>query len=864
MLQVPAHSEIDGVMIYSDDALFYKFYPLASEPVVRLDENGDPIFLLVNFSFSNEEREANRNLPTGAGYLNFDIELSVPEQTLAKIRQTLQTEVNAAYQQKRATNSPDVAGMTEAPQVLFGAPTFTEGQVMVFAPTTDALTTSLLTEGKPSLMAGNVSVFNMGLTAAGADFMRQTLIGSEGTGETDLTPIQVRYDLKFWARLPDVRIHVEVDSKKVYEYVHKQMDGAGRDYCTTYDFQFTDEQTETATSTGAIKVQIDNGGALPEKVLEELRKYALDLVKQMIEVQMFEEDEHGGGSDDDFDSQNPQPANYYYYYRGNTKKHLKKTYDEQTMSIRFDLEQRSVIEWPISPQSTMQTFFRDMNEAKLKQFVRVIRLEDPFFQTLGLQARVFADYEQSQIQFVQVNLRYSGKDFDGQTRTETEVFTFTKSDSDIKTWDPSLIGDVREYEYQYKVGFEGGRETPMSEWISTDARDLNLSVPTGRVETMVVAGDVDFANLIDHVQVRLAYEDPANNVERQEQVVKLTGVTPDDRYSRQIFMEPRQPLQYRSLFKLKSGEVREDSEWHQHRGPQLLINQPFENILRVTLLPTGNGWEDVTQVMVNLQYDDAANQIHETETIVLRTRDEFKIWQVELRNKNLRNFKYSYIASFRSGATQVVDWMPSDDVTVRINITRPGYRITLVPDALNFTRVPTTEVTLRYVAAGQNKQATFVFTATNKVSQAWLLDVPQGAPLEYKVQVTHYPVDTAPVVMPELTEHDEFVVLQPYNPPSSGALEIKIFGGFVDYSVTPLVTVDLRYDDDQNNLHLFESLEFMQKETKTWTIDVKDTSLTRVSYVLNYFDTDGKPIPQDTAPNFEDKRRIVIPAYVSN
>ncbi|MBE0690491.1 MAG: hypothetical protein IH587_10270, partial [Anaerolineae bacterium] len=654
MLQVPAHSEIEGVMIYSDDALFYEFYPLPSEPVVRLDENGDPIFLMVNYSFSNEEREANKDLPTGAGYLNFDIELSVPQDILGRIHQKLQAEVNALYDQKRATNSPEVAGMSQAPQVLLGAPTFTDGQVMVFAPTSDTLTTSLLTEGKPSLMSGNVAVFNMGLTSAGADFMRQTLIGADGTGETDLIPIQVRYDLKFWARLPDVRIHVEVDSKKTYEYIHTQMDGAGWDNCSTYDFQFTDEQKETATSTGAIKVQIDNGGALPDKVIEELRKYALDLVKQMIEVQMFTEDDEN--QDDDTEPQSSPQGNYYYNYYGNTKKYLKKRYDEQSMSIRFDLEQRSVIEWPISPQSTMRTFFRDMSASDLKQFVRVIRLEDPFFQTLGLQMRVFADYDQSQIDFVQVGLRYSGKDFDGQTRTETETFTFTKSDSSVKTWDPSLIGDAREYEYQYKVGFHGGRETPMSEWITTDMRDLNLTVPTGRVETMVVAGDVDFANLIEHVQVRLAYEDPASNIAHEEEVIRLSPATPDGLYSRLIFMEPRHPLQYKCLFKLKSGEVREDDEWQQHRGRQILINQPFENILRVTLLPTGNGWEDISQVMVSLQYEDPAHQIRQTETFALRTRDEFKIWQVQLQNKDLRTFKYSYIASFRSGATQVSDW----------------------------------------------------------------------------------------------------------------------------------------------------------------------------------------------------------------
>ena len=46
-------------------------------------------------------------------------------------------------------------------------------------------------------------------------------------------------------------------------------------------------------------------------------------------------------------------------------------------------------------------------------------------------------------------------------------------------------------------------------------------------------------------------------------------------------------------FDLQSGDVIESDEWTPIQGRQLVVNQPSEAVLEVSLLPSGNGWADV-------------------------------------------------------------------------------------------------------------------------------------------------------------------------------------------------------------------------------------------------------------------------------
>ena len=101
---------------------------------------------------------------------------------------------------------------------------------------------------------------------------------------------------------------------------------------------------------------------------------------------------------------------------------------------------------------------------------------------------------------------------------------------------------------------------------------------------------------------------------REEYVVTLTAAQQTGQYSRLIYQPMTKPIQYRLRFGMKSGDVREDADWQTTSGPQLLVNQPYVDVLRVSLLPTGDGWDDVVSVQVDLQYVDAGS------TIASRTR----------------------------------------------------------------------------------------------------------------------------------------------------------------------------------------------------------------------------------------------------
>ena len=154
---------------------------------------------------------------------------------------------------------------------------------------------------------------------------------------------------------------------------------------------------------------------------------------------------------------------------------------------------------------------------------------------------------------------------------------------------------------------------------------------------------------------------------------------------------------------------------------------------------------------------------------------------------------------------------------------RQGIRVSLLPDLLDFTVATTTEVHLHYKAAGAEFSETFTFH--DKTPQTWNINVPQGSPVEYTYQITYYPPGGAPVVVPEATEHDTVLVIPPYRPPQAGKLNVQVLATLLDMTVTPIVTVDLNYDDDQNNVHEVGALTFTDKEQQVWTIAIKDTNL---------------------------------------
>ena len=859
MLLIPSIDRVGKVTVYADDTLFYRFYPVADAPRLRTDDAGDPVFLLLSYALSDEDRAANPDLPSGGGYLSFDTSFEPTPAELAAVREALAPRVAAEWNRLRNGTpqeqaQPGVAGTTAPPAIELASPTWTEGVVSMDAPTDAQLIEARVAESAPSLLAGNIASFSMDLTPAGAAFMEQTLLADDEAA--DETPIQIAYDLRFWARLPSARIHLEVNAERMYKYIEEQFRGRGVEVCTGYDYSNADVDTESLTLSGAVTVQIDTGsGSLPEEVIAELRAYAFDLVKQLVQQSFFSLEGGGEAAPAPQRGADGRPIIMPLRHRMlGRRKLVRKQIDQQTMSIKLDLEQSSVVPWTIFPRGTLQTLLPGELAAR-RRHVRKLRLNDPFFATIETAIEVFAEFDL--IDHVEVELAYEATDERGNPHATGTILSFR--DSKTQVWRTAVVGGVRQYRWRQRSVLIGGRVGAFSEWTVTHAPRVPISIEApGMLEVSVVSGAIDYEKLVRSVQVTLAYEDVASGVPREETVAILDVLKPSMTYMRRIDATQTHPVLAKTRFDLQSGDVIENAEWMPVQGRQLVVNQPSEAVLEVSLLPSGNGWADVVAVLVDLAYEDHTNDVSIRDTFTLKSLDAFATWSVYLRDRARRGYRYRWTASFANGDLLEQGWQdnPGDPV-LPVRIQRSGITVTVVADALEFSDCPLTEVTIVHDVPGGASE-TLVFRS--KAPQTWHVEAPPGSPAAFRYRVTHFPVGRDPVQLAERRESDTMIVLPPYLAVSAGELKVQILATLVDFTATPIVAVDLKYQDPDNDLDLSQSLTLTIDEQATfWITPTRDFRVTGFRSRITYFLADGTEKQGEWVANTIP--RIVVPAY---
>ena len=859
MLKAPSIATIDGASIWEDDTSFFTFYITSAAPRMRVDKDGDPVFLMVQYALSDIERETNPTLPAGGGYVNFDSTFAPTEAEETAARSLLQPRVNAEWRRlKNGTVEeralPGVNGTTAPPDVIFASPTWTSGQVTMYAPQSEALISAQIASGTPDLMAGNIAVFNMDTTPAGADFMRQTLL-ADGDG-SDLTPIQLAYNLGFWARLPPIAISVTAEAQQIYNETRKFMEGAGVDGCSTYDFQNSDISTSLAEMSGLIEVHIDPGSAnVDDAVLEELRQYALDMMQQLIESRFFTDDPSEatlpGVSDEIPIEISNDPA-------APTKKWLRESYDEATMNLELNLTQEAVVEWVINPQATLQTFFSGRSEAQMRQFVRQIRLNDTFFQNLDLTARVFANFDSTDLTAVELEMLYEGREADGTRREKTKTFTFT--DSTPQQWVTPLIGDERKVRYRWRTQQLGESFGPFTAPQFTSSNALNISIPDpGLVERKILAGDLnwDILNLTS-VHVLCRYEDAPSGVTAVEDTIILTPKTPEGQFTAIIDASPDAAVKYKRRYAFANGEVVEDDDWSESISQTIIINKPFARAMEVRLMPVGLGWDEVIQVAVELFYDDGNGNAAD-DVVTLKTAQDLRVWTVWLQQDAVQNFTYRITASYKDGDFEEGPMQNgSGSGVLEIEVREPRETtIRVIPNRLDFDTTPLTQVVLRHPESNALHALTF---DSHDVAE-WRIPVRPGDPLLFSAEITHFPTGGDPVEVAVIEKTDPILVLPPYKAPEAGKLTYRFMPTLVDFAATPLVTLDVKYEDEANGVTESESFAFAAKEESlTWAITVKDRNRKLLEWTATYFVAPDNS-PQIVGPNFMHSTLLPIPNF---
>ncbi len=893
MLKVPSYRTFKnpGVVAYQDDEMFWKFYLIPDTVSIRRDVNDDPVFLLIKYAFGDQDREEDPDLPRGGGYMVFDTELAIPKDAMNTIIKELQTDVDATWQRLKAIaeaagQSVQGAGLSSfhnlngattsaslsvndvllglgpdrpaappgdnPPKVIIADPTYTEGTFRIMAPQSEALISHRIAEGPVSLTGSNVVAANMDLTSAGATFMERTLTNLDGGGATNLTPIQVLYQLKFWARVPPLKIRVTADTRSLgmgIKSIYHDYEGNG---CDEDSMTHSEQQLDMAINSGAIQVLVDPGGLKLEldqqlELTESAKKMVMDQIKQ----QFFDKKPAPPPPAEDKTAEFIDSEQDIYY--------MKSDLNYESMHFEFTQEIQNIVEWPVNPQGTMQTFLADVSAQEMKKYVRVVDLDDDFFKTLGLTANIFADWENEPIAFVEMQIRYSGQDENNQHVEKVQTFTFTK-DHTSDFWDPSLIGSKREYEHRWRMAYLGREASEFTRWEKDTSPRLNISIGNvGKIVLPVLAGNIDFTQVTKQVQVDLAYTDSSSHVNEEGTTLVLNSAAPSQTYSRYIFTDWDRPVKYRTRFFLKNDQMVE-SAWQETQLRQLIINEPNTiNRLDIQLVPAGN-WDGVQQTVVNLRYADPGNNVFSDTVFNFHTPDEFRTWSVVMRDPNKRRFQYKILTSFTDGTLPYqTDWIDGDgDQALPVLIKQtPKMNVKLLPNLLDFNVTPVVITTLHYDDAHANlhKVETFPFTAASETT--WSFPIVNDGERKYRRTITYNTVAGDEVTTPEEITDETVLVLPKLLVPE---ISVEVHPKVVNFVESPLVEVNLSYLDDAHDIDYQDTMIFTSGEPQKFQLQIDKESPRDYDISVSYYLPDGQIVTKPTVTL--NKNKIVIPRYV--
>lgn len=841
MLRIPSFTRIgDDLTAYQDDSIWTRFYLVPSIPTIRRDENGRPIFLLTIFHTSDQSREGVPGAPRGGGYLNFDVQFAVGDAAREAAARELQRWVDDEYARRRIdplySSLPEYSG-TVPPKIEVTDPLLSGGTVAMHTTQSTLLITDRVAEAPASLVSGSTAAFNMDLTENGAGFMHELFVDSAGSGRIDLTPVQVLYNLKMWARLPPITITVTGDSERVHTTLLKVSETNRDNPCTPAEVEtYRENGTNSSTlkETGMVVVKIDKGDAtVPDEVLQPLQQYAMDLFDEMVAERFLVPAE----ADDDalgFDAGDPGLSSRrpgWAGFRPTSRYKVRETVNLSTMHLEVKLERSQVVEWPTGGQATLQTFFAGASREDLKRHVVELTADD--FDTLGVTVRAFVDFDKGPIQAVEVQTEYSSTNDSGQTIMVPGAFTFRSGEVAPAKFDATVVGGKREYRYRTRVTYDDGQQSDYTRWEVTTTRGLNVTVADpGRLALEVSGASLNW-DVVRGVKVALVYDDPADSGAHSEKTYELTKLNPvrtwEQRFNKQLAGAITATLTY----SLSDDKVVEGGRHPVALTDSLFIVPPPQvDVLNVSLVPSGN-WSDVAQAVVSMKYDAGDGRVYDR-MFRFKGLDEIAEWTVLLRDASRRTFQYQTVVAYKSGGDERSEWITkTGDQAILIDVKGlPKLRVNVMSNLVDFARTPVVKVSLMHGA----ERKTISWTSPGLST----VEFPASANgrTEYTYEITWIPATGDPMSSGLQRTADTELFIPRARLPTVGKLEVIVRGFAIDFAATPFVDVALHWTDGDRE----ESKTLtLSKDTPNavWSVDIGDRTQRKYKYAVTYNLADG-------------------------
>ena len=738
MQSIPVFDTIEGLTVFRDDDDFAHFYYLPRTLRILAGADGKPMFTFMKFQFP-VERETEEE--KGGGYLVFTTELVEDEQFL-------ESTVKGKLADRMRAERPDDPNL---PQPKLTAMDFTGGDVRLLIMKDDKFVDEVQA-GRPSLFANNTASYAVELKTLGADLFYQALLKGGGIGV-------VEYSLNFDTRLPAVHVYAHCDSSEVKDVVMtytvsqvKEDDTWGNE--TTTDVAHRTGISEVMESQGLVTLNIDKGSSqIKDEDVEALRGFAFSKMDGWLKDHFLK-----GGSIATAADRESQWMSFIH--------------EDIHQVFNLDLVQRDVVVRTYNPSATITPAFIGTN---VEDVVLDIDLgtAEWYFNTLNVKVDTNLDFAKygDIVHSVVGHLTYSGVK-DGRDITKRESFSFTKADPNPKAFTTRLAEVSQDtYTVEVDVNYISGPVTTARLYSeSSHLRNYTLRVPNpGVMELKVAANDKNAFDTqkLSSIEVEIGYVDAANDVPDVVEKVILTKDAPEVTYRRVIYAPWVAPYRHRVTYVTTddtAGSQRITTEWYtdEHdanaQSAYLSISTPFDDGFHLSVVPSVD-WSEVQTVIVDLAYDDSANDYQQTRSLHFSEATLGSMpppqWRFLLRDPDTRGYRYSTKLLGKDGSVTETDWEPveSDESTLVVGNARGGVvKVTVDPaDTGVGTTLRRVIVRLTYADPAHDILDTQALVFSDTARQTWSVARADAAVSAYTYDVEYVPMTGASVAVPGLT-----------------------------------------------------------------------------------------------------------------
>jgi hypothetical protein len=706
MLKWDQPQMIEGVTVYGDHASINTFYVFPDSPRYRIDpKTGLPVFRFLKYR-NPVDRAGGKK---GGGFIIFDVEFVVDQDTLNKVTAKLQEQLDQRYK-----------NIVPKPQVQIGQISYLRGASnLQVLDSGGGLVQKIQNPGAPSLYGHMITPFTVELSDLGAPLAEQALQGSGGI-------VQVIYDLWTPVRLPDMTVTAWLNASKSMSF-YQQVD---IDWNFWGDDSYRETIRQTFVSSEFGGVNIDPGTVTDQKVVNAVRDWGFqqldDAVKRMVI----------GDIPDVSADDRKVPDGIEHVTRD--------IFVQKIVNFNRTFRQGQVMEWNPSPRGTLPNITSlkgaDGKPIKWSDFAKTVDLDDPFFQTLEVNLRANADFAVLPLYSIDVHVDYTS----GSTR-RIQDFTFTGA-NDVQKFQSFIEAGKWKYKYNYEVNYKGETRTYKSPDIETEDKALTINVgQTGVLNINIQPGDINWEQT-SAAQVTMQYEDKANGVDLLEEMFTLDKDHPLQKFQKVIFQPSANPYRYRVKYQMKDGKEYQ-VDWVQARSPHLFVNDPFSAQATVGIRAFGDFDRDIDNIFLDLKYTDDPNNYTQIKSVALNKGSTFFDWVFPVINQTGGKLTYSGTITKKGGTTPDTIAEKVNDPTFKTIIIGEApdepIEVQVLPDLLNYDKVKLVKVSLSYSdpASAISESKDIIFRKGDTKPLTWQFHPKDKSKNKFQWQATYFMAD---------------------------------------------------------------------------------------------------------------------------